>query len=120
MIWSHEQGVDCDETFSPIVQPAIIPIVLGLAIVRQWSIHQLDVKIAFLHGDQHETVFMHQPPGFVDKRYHLNVSRLCKTLYGLKQAPHDWYQHFANFLCRLVLLSHKVTPPCPPIGEVLT
>ena len=63
---SQEVRVDCGETFSPVVHPTTIRTVLSLVVSRHWSIHQLDVKNAFLHGDLQETVYMHQPPGFVD------------------------------------------------------
>lgn len=37
-----------------VVCSATIRTVLGLAMARQWSIHQLNVKNAFLHGDLQE------------------------------------------------------------------
>nr|GEZ11945.1 ribonuclease H-like domain-containing protein [Tanacetum cinerariifolium] len=64
----QQLGVDFDETFSSIVKPATIHTVLSLVVSRQWPIHQLDVKNAFLNGDLSETVYMHQPSGFVDNR----------------------------------------------------
>ncbi|GKC02688.1 ribonuclease H-like domain-containing protein [Tanacetum coccineum] len=44
------EGVDVDETFSPVVKPGTIWIVLSLAASRHWYVHQLDVKNAFLHA----------------------------------------------------------------------
>ncbi|GKB67012.1 ribonuclease H-like domain-containing protein [Tanacetum coccineum] len=81
---SQQLGVDFDETFSPVVKPATIRTVLSLAVSRQWPIHQLDVKNAFLNDDLSETVYMHQPPGFVDSRYPHHVFLLQRSLYGLK------------------------------------
>ncbi|GJR31074.1 ribonuclease H-like domain-containing protein [Tanacetum coccineum] len=60
------EGVDVDETFSPVVKPGSIRTVLSLVASRHWPIHQLDVKNAFLHGDLSKTVYMHQSHGFRD------------------------------------------------------
>ncbi|GJW38418.1 ribonuclease H-like domain-containing protein [Tanacetum coccineum] len=97
---SQQQGIDCDETFSPVVKPATIRTVLSLAVSRQWPIHQLDVKNAFLHGHLTETVYMHQPPGFTDSAHSDYVCLLQKSLYGLKQAPRAWFQRFSSYVIR--------------------
>ncbi|GKB12366.1 ribonuclease H-like domain-containing protein [Tanacetum coccineum] len=77
---SQQLGVDFDETFSPVVKPATIRTVLSLAVSRKWPIHQLDVKNAFLNGDLSETVYMHQPPGFVDARFPNHGSQVAYLL----------------------------------------
>ncbi|GKE17616.1 ribonuclease H-like domain-containing protein [Tanacetum coccineum] len=82
---SQQQGIDCDETFSPVVKPATIRTVLSLAVSRQWPIHQLDVKNAFLYDHLTETVYMHQPPGFTDSTHFDYVCLLQKSLYGLNK-----------------------------------
>ncbi|GJR91231.1 ribonuclease H-like domain-containing protein [Tanacetum coccineum] len=73
---SQQLSVDFDKTFSPVVKPATIRMVLSLAVSRKWPIHQLNVKNAFLNGDLSETVYMHQPPDFVDARFPNHVCRL--------------------------------------------
>jgi hypothetical protein len=95
------EGVDVDETFSPVVKPGTIRTVLSLATSRHWPIHQLDVKNAFLHGDLNETVYMHQPPGFRDSVHPDYVCLLKRSLYGLKQAPRAWFQRFASYITRV-------------------
>lgn len=100
---SQVAGVDCDETFSPVVKPAIIRTMLTIALSKSWLIHQLDVQNAFLHGDLHETVYMHQSLGFRDLRHPEYVCRLKKSLYGLKQAPRAWYQCFADYVATIGL-----------------
>jgi hypothetical protein len=77
-------GVDYNETFSPMLKPATVRTVMTLALSRDWPVHQLDVKNAFLHGTLTETVYCTQPIGFVDPDM---VCKLNKSLYGLKQAP---------------------------------
>src|SRR6185503_4328769 len=63
--FSQRPGLDFDQTFSPVVKPATIRMVLHLAAARDWPVHQLDVKDAFLHGDLTEQVYCQQPSGFV-------------------------------------------------------
>ena len=59
---------------------------------------QLDVKNVFLNDIFHETLYMEQPPRYVDPRQPLHVCKLKKALYSLKQVPRTWYQQFSSFL----------------------
>ncbi|GKC85632.1 ribonuclease H-like domain-containing protein [Tanacetum coccineum] len=95
---SQQQGIDCEETLSPVVKPATICIVFSLAVSRLWPIYQLDTKNAFLHGHISETVYVHQPLGFVDLAHPDYGCLLYKSLYCLKQTLRAWFQHFATYV----------------------
>jgi len=84
------QGIDYDETFSPVVMFKSIQIILAIVVYFDYEIWQMDVKIAFLNGNLEEDVYMIQPEGFVDTN---NVGKICKlkkSIYGLKQAFQSW------------------------------
>ncbi|GKB99374.1 ribonuclease H-like domain-containing protein [Tanacetum coccineum] len=104
--YNQKEGVDFDETFSPVVKIVTVRCVINLAVQNNWSIYQLDVNNAFLYGDLDETVYMSLPGGFFnpgDKR----VCRLKKSLYGLKHAPRQWNAKLTQTLIKHGFIQSK-------------
>jgi hypothetical protein len=57
----QQQGIDFDETLSPVIKPLTVRMILSLAVSLNWPLRQLDVSNAFLHGILKEEVYMSQP-----------------------------------------------------------
>lgn len=53
--YSQKASVDFDETFSHVIKPSTIRMVLIIIVSLSCPIHQLDVKNGFLHGTIDET-----------------------------------------------------------------
>lgn len=84
--FSQTLGVDYFDTFSPVIKPTTVRIILTIVVSYNWSVHQLDFNNAFLYVTLQEVVYMSQPKGFVDHSKPTHVCKLHKALYGLKQA----------------------------------
>lgn len=56
--YSQMAGFDFFETFSPVVKPTTIRLVLTIAVTKHWPIHQLDVNNVFLNGFLTEVIHM--------------------------------------------------------------
>lgn len=59
--YDHVEGIDYTETFSLIVKPTTIQIVLTLVMSKVWVVRQLDVNNTFLNEKLGEDVYIHQP-----------------------------------------------------------
>ena len=96
----HQQpGFDFNETFSPVIKPTTVRVILSHAITSRWSIHQIDINNAFLQ----------QAPSFVSSNP-TQVCKLNKVIYGLKQAPRSWFQKLSSTLNNLGFSATKSDP----------
>ena len=108
--YSQIQGLDYKDIYSPVVRTESLRIFLSIVAARDMEMHQMDVVSAFLNGDLEESIYMKQPPGFIDKSCPNHVCRLKKNLYGLKQAPRVWHKTIDPFLKSLQFKSLDADP----------
>nr|AAV85747.1 Integrase core domain, putative [Oryza sativa Japonica Group]AAX92956.1 retrotransposon protein, putative, Ty1-copia sub-class [Oryza sativa Japonica Group]ABA92827.2 retrotransposon protein, putative, Ty1-copia subclass [Oryza sativa Japonica Group] len=104
------QGVDYDETFSPVAMLKFIWIVLAIAAYFDYEIWQMYVKTAFLNGNLDEDVYMTQPKGFDDPQSAKKICKLHQSIYGLKQASRSWNIRFDEVVKALGFVRNEEEP----------
>ncbi|GJZ96837.1 retrovirus-related pol polyprotein from transposon TNT 1-94 [Tanacetum coccineum] len=80
----QEEGIDFEESFSPVARIEAIRIFVANAANKNMTIFQMDVKTAFLNGELKEEVYVSQTEVFVDQDNPSHVYKHKKALYGLK------------------------------------
>lgn len=106
--FSQIQGVDYNETFSPVIKYQSVRMIFAVAAIMRAKMTFFDVKTAFLNGELAEKVYMRQPDGFND-----GTDRVCllrRSLYGLKQASRCWNQKFVKVIKKFGLVKSQYDP----------
>nr|GEU77491.1 retrovirus-related Pol polyprotein from transposon TNT 1-94 [Tanacetum cinerariifolium] len=85
------EGIEFKESFVLVARIEAIRIFLVYAAHKSFTVFQMNVKTAFLHGTLKEDVYVCQPEGFIDADHPSHVYKIKKELYGLKQAPRSWH-----------------------------
>jgi transposase InsO family protein len=93
----QQYGIDYNETFAPTSNMTAIRAVLATAARRDWEIHQVDIKSAYLHAEVKEDIYMRPPPGYLKPEDEGKVLKLLRSLYGLKQAGFEWSEELEKF-----------------------
>ena len=109
--FSQRQGLDYDETFSPVIRFESFRTLIAIAVQNGLKLHQLDITAAFLNGHLKEEVFMRQPEGFVVEGKENLVCKLKHSLYGLKQSPRCWNYILDNQLKSMGFVQ-SASDPC--------
>ncbi len=64
--YAQTYGIDYEETYSLVAKMTTVRAIIAMAAANGWSLHQMDLKNVFLHGDLQEEMYMEQPLGYVD------------------------------------------------------
>ena len=80
----QHEGIDFEEVFAPVARMESVRLLLALAAAKDWRIHHLDVKLAFLNGELAEMIFVRQPLGFAVKGAEHRVLRLRPRAWNAK------------------------------------
>jgi hypothetical protein len=56
--YAQTYGIDYEETYSLVAKMTTVKAIIVMAATKGWSLHQMNVKNVFLHGDLREEVYM--------------------------------------------------------------
>ncbi|CAI7882062.1 unnamed protein product [Closterium sp. NIES-53] len=93
--------VDYFQTFSPTPKMTTLRVLLHVAAQRDYELHSLDFRTAFLQGSLHEEIWLRCPPGFTGSLPAGTQWSLRRPVYSLHQAPREWHHTLRTTLAAL-------------------
>ena len=103
------EGVDYDDTYSPVVAWSTVRLLLILSILQNLKTKQIDFTLAFVHAPVNNGTYVEMP-----KQYEMDgmVLELNKNLYGLCDAPANFFYHLKGELEKRGFEPCKESEPC--------
>ena len=77
--FNQKFGIDYDLTYSPTLNIDCLKLLLAIAAKYKWSVHQLDIKAAYLNADLDHDIYVTIPPG--DTNFGKGYWKLNKAYY---------------------------------------
>ena len=105
----QEQGVDYDDTYSPVVAWSTVRLLLILSILQNYKTKQIDFTLAFVHAPLDPGTYVEMPRGF---EFDGMIMELNKNLYGLCNAPANFFYHLKGELEKRGFEACKESEPC--------
>ena len=104
--YSQIAEVDFHQTFSPTAQLTFVRILMQLAVQYNLTVHQMDVKSAYLHAPIDCELFVEQPQGFsaTDKDGKHLVYKLKKSLFKQSQADYCVYTKITDDSLTIIVI----------------
>lgn len=106
---NQKEGIDYQETFSPVVKYSSLRYLFSLAAVKNLRIDHMDVMTAYLNGEVEEDIYVVPPEGFETNEEN-KVWKLKKAVYGLKQSGRCWNIKLNEVLINIGLTQCKSDP----------
>ncbi|SOV06091.1 uncharacterized protein UDID_19267 [Ustilago sp. UG-2017a] len=106
--FTQREGIDYQETFSPVAPLGAIRAILALAVQNNWEVHALDITMAYLNSTLKEAIYMKllEGSGVAPGK----VYKVVKGLYGLKQSGREWNQEFDRSLRHMGFFQVECAP----------
>ena len=102
--YTQKEGIDYEETFSPVAMLKSIIILLSIAAHYDYENWQMDVKIEFLNGNLEKEIYMMQPEGFMAKNQeHMDLNKY------LGHGTLDLIQQSSHLVLNKILMNHVCT-----------
>ena len=92
--YTQKEGIDYEETFSPVAMLKSIRIILDVATSQDCENWRMDVNTSILNASLEEDIYMQQLEGFIARGQEHMACKLQRSIYGLKQASRTWNIRF--------------------------
>lgn len=113
--YSQRAGIDCEKVWALTPAKGTVRAVLATVAARNWELHVMDVKTAYLNAAMDKNLFVKQPKEFESGGPRV-VCHVLRAMYGSKQAGNLWAAHLFGTLAAAGA-KRSTGDPCPYIWQ---